>query len=81
VLNEDKLTSDLDANWAVVAEAIQNILRRENVEKPYEKLKELTRGSIITEDKIKAFIETLDIPEAVKEEMRVISPHNYIGYY
>lgn len=81
VLNEEKLSQDLDDNWAVVAEAIQNILRREKVEKPYEKLKALTRGSKIDKKKIQDFIETLEIPENVKEEMRLISPHNYIGYF
>lgn len=81
LLNEDKLKADLDDNWAVVAEAIQNILRREKVDKPYEKLKELTRGSVIDEQKIKTFIETLDVEESVKKELRVITPHNYIGYH
>lgn len=79
-LNEDKLKEDLEQNWAVVAEAIQNILRREKVDKPYEKLKELTRGSAINEQKIKDFIETLEVDESVKKEMRVITPYNYIGY-
>ena len=80
-LNESVLKDDLDENWAVVAEAIQNILRREKVEKPYEKLKALTRGSKINKEKIQAFIETLEVEEDVKEELRVLSPHNYIGYY
>ncbi len=80
-LNVEKLTSDLEENWAVVAEAIQNILRREKVEKPYEKLKELTRGSKINKEKIKIFIETLEVEDHVKEELRGISPHNYIGYH
>lgn len=79
-LNESKLHADLEANWAVVAEAIQNIMRRERVDKPYEKLKALTRGSSINREKISDFIETLDVTENVKEEMRAISPHNYIGY-
>lgn len=81
VLNEDKLKADLDNNWAVVSEAIQNILRREAYPKPYEALKALTRGnSKITEDSIKTFIEGLDISESIKEEMRVITPHNYVGF-
>lgn len=80
-LNESKLSEDLDKNWAVVAEAIQNILRREKVEKPYEKLKALTRGSAITKDKIHDFIETLPVSDDVKKEMLVITPHNYIGYF
>jgi len=80
-LNEEKLTRDLDQNWAVVAEAIQNILRREKVDKPYEKLKDLTRGNKgITQESIAAFIESLEVPEKVKAELRLISPFNYIGY-
>lgn len=80
-LNKSKLSEDLDKNWAVVAEAIQNILRREKVEKPYEKLKALTRGSAITKEKIQDFIETLPVSDDVKKEMLVINPHNYIGYF
>lgn len=81
VLNEAKLASDLDNNWAVVSEAIQNILRREGYPKPYEALKALTRGSSsITEVSIRDFIETLDISEGAKAELRAITPHNYVGY-
>ena len=79
LLNEAAIKADLDNNWAVVAEAIQTILRREGYPKPYEKLKELTRGAQITEESIKAFIETLDVSEAVKGELRVISPYSYTG--
>ena len=79
LLNETAIRADLDANWAVVAEAIQTILRREGYPKPYEKLKELTRGIQITEQSIRAFIETLDVSEAVKAELRVISPYSYTG--
>ncbi len=80
-LNQEKLDRDLNQNWAVVAEAIQNILRREKVDKPYEKLKDLTRGNKgITETSIQDFINTLDVTEKVKEELRLISPFNYIGY-
>ena len=79
LLNEAAIAADLDGNWAVVAEAIQTILRRESYPKPYEKLKELTRGAQITEESIKAFIETLDVSEAVKAELRVISPYSYTG--
>jgi len=76
------LKKDLDDNWAVVAEAIQNILRREGVEKPYEKLKALTRGNeTITEQSIVSFIEDLDVDPEIKVELKNISPHNYIGYY
>ena len=81
LLNQEAIDRDLDNNWAVVAEAIQTILRRENYSNPYEALKELTRGKGgITEADIKTFIETLDVDESIKEELRVISPFNYIGY-
>lgn len=80
-LNEQKLQNDLNNNWAVVAEAIQNILRREGVEKPYEKLKDLTRGSVIDESKIHDFIETLPVSDDVKREMIAITPMNYVGYF
>ena len=80
-LNAKKLQADLENNWAVVAEAIQNILRRESYPKPYEALKSLTRGNAaINKETIFDFIETLDISESVKNEMRNITPHNYIGY-
>jgi adenylosuccinate lyase len=80
-LNQPKLQADLEDNWAVVAEAIQNILRREGYPKPYEALKSLTRGNAsITKESILSFIETLNVEESVKEELRAISPHNYIGY-
>lgn len=79
-LNQKAIDADLDDNWAVVAEAIQTILRREGYPKPYEALKELTRGNNqITESSIKDFIETLNIDEAIKAELRVISPFNYTG--
>ena len=79
LLNEAAIKADLDANWAVAAEAIQTILRREGYPKPYEKLKELTRGAVITEQHIRDFIETLDVSEAVKAELRGISPFTYTG--
>jgi len=79
-LNRAKLHDALDNNWAVLAEAIQNILRREGFEKPYEKLKDLTRGSSgITEDSIKEFIGTLDVSNEIKQEMLALTPFNYIG--
>ena len=80
-INIEKLNSDLENNWAVVSEAIQNILRREGYPKPYEALKALTRGrSKIDEEAIKSFINQLDIKDSVKAELNAISPHNYIGY-
>ncbi len=80
-LNNNQLNEDLEANWAVVSEAIQNILRREAYPKPYEALKALTRGnSKITKTSIAEFIETLEVSEDVKKELRVITPQNYVGY-
>ena len=80
ILNEEKLQQDLNNTWAVVAEAIQTILRREGYPNPYETLKALTRTNEgITADTIAAFIETLDVSEAVKEELRAITPANYTG--
>ena len=79
-LNQKAIDADLEDNWAVVAEAIQTILRREAYPKPYEALKELTRGNTqITENSIKDFIETLNVSEAIKAELRVITPFNYTG--
>lgn len=80
LLNESKLHTDLDDNWAVVAEAIQTILRRENYPNPYEALKQLTRtGDHITRETIRLFIDNLDTPDPIKEELRAITPHNYTG--
>lgn len=80
LLNEEAIKADLEANWAVVAEAIQTILRRENYPQPYEKLKELTRGvSHINREVIARFIDTLDVNEAVKKELRGITPETYTG--
>ncbi len=80
VLNQDAINRDLDDQWAVCAEAIQTILRREAYPKPYEALKALTRtGAHINKETIKDFIETLNVNESVKEELRRISPHNYTG--
>ena len=80
LLNREKIKQDLEENWAVVAEAIQTILRRENYEAPYEALKDLTRGnSSITQQSIHQFIDNLKVPQAVKKELKSISPHNYTG--
>jgi adenylosuccinate lyase len=82
LLNRDKIRQDLEENWAVVAEAIQTILRRENYEAPYEALKDLTRGKAsITQESIHQFIDTLKVPQAVKKELKKISPHNYREYH
>ncbi len=80
VLNEEAINRDLDNQWAVVAEAIQTILRREGYPKPYETLKALTRtGKGIDRETIKEFIETLNVSDGVKEELRQLSPHAYTG--
>lgn len=82
ILNEDALKQDLEDNWPVVAEAIQTILRRENYPNPYETLKGLTRtNEKIDEQSMKAFIETLDVSEEIKEELRVVTPFNYVGVF
>lgn len=79
-LNQAAIDADLEENWAVVAEAIQTILRREGYPKPYEALKELTRtNTAITESSIKNFIETLQVDDQVKTELRNISPFNFTG--
>ena len=80
LLNARKMTDDLNNNWAVVAEAIQTILRRENYPKPYEALKELTRGKAhIGKEEIHEFIDTLDVQAKVKKELKAVTPHNYTG--
>ena len=80
VLNADKLAGDLENNWAVVAEAIQTILRREDYPSPYEALKKLTRGKNgITKQSMHEFIDGLKIASVVKKELKKISPHNYTG--
>jgi adenylosuccinate lyase len=81
ILNELKIKSDLEDNWAVVAEAIQTILRRENYPQPYEALKELTRNNEkITKEKIHEFIDSLKINTTLKKELRSVSPFNYTGF-
>jgi adenylosuccinate lyase len=80
LLNKDKMHEDLDRNWAVVAEAIQTVLRRENYPQPYEALKALTRGKAsITRQDIHEFIDSLKVAAKVKKELKAITPHNYTG--
>jgi adenylosuccinate lyase len=80
ILNEEKLKADLNDNWAVVAEAIQNILRRERYPQPYETLKALTRtNKKITRQEVWEFIDNLDVSEEVKKELKAITPENYTG--
>ena len=80
VLNEEKLLKDLDNNWAVCAEAIQTILRRESYPNPYEALKDLTRtNSVINKESLSEFISGLEVSNEIKEELKQISPFNYTG--
>lgn len=79
-VNEQNLQTELDANWEVLAEAIQTVMRRYGIEKPYEKLKALTRGKRATADDTKAFIDSLDLPQAEKNRLKTMTPANYIGY-
>ena len=80
LLNNDAIEKDLENNWAVVAEAIQTILRREGIENPYELLKNLTRkNEKITEKSIRNFIDKLDVSEDLKTELNQITPYNYTG--
>jgi len=79
-VNEIKIKEDLDNNWAVVAEAIQTVLRRENYPNPYEALKDLTRGkNAIDKKSIHQFIDKLKISAALKKELKAITPYNYTG--
>ncbi|HAD96883.1 MAG TPA: adenylosuccinate lyase [Cryomorphaceae bacterium] len=80
LINKDKISHDLEENWAVVAEGIQNILRREGYPNPYEALKGLTRtNSKINRESITAFIEGLDVDDSVKKELQLLSPQSYTG--
>ena len=81
VLNGDKIAADLEANWAIVAEAIQTILRREAYPEPYEALKALTRtNGTINQKVMREFVEGLDVSDAVKAELNAITPANYLGF-
>lgn len=77
--NPEALAADLDQNWEVLAEPIQTVMRRYGIEKPYEKLKELTRGKRVDAAGMRTFIDGLDMPEAAKEELKQLTPANYIG--
>ncbi|MDC9605649.1 MULTISPECIES: adenylosuccinate lyase [Xenorhabdus] len=79
-VNEQHLLNELDGNWEVLAEPIQTVMRRYGIEKPYEKLKELTRGKRVDAEGMKAFIDGLELPEAEKERLKSMTPANYIGY-
>ncbi|MCE0556407.1 adenylosuccinate lyase [Motilimonas sp. E26] len=77
--NEQNMADDLNGNWEVLAEPIQTVMRRYGIEKPYEKLKELTRGKRVNAQGIAEFIDTLELPESVKAELKLLTPANYIG--
>ncbi|WP_020482553.1 adenylosuccinate lyase [Methylomonas sp. MK1] len=79
-INPALIDQDLEQNWEVLAEPIQTVMRRYGVEKPYEKLKELTRGQRVTGDGMRAFVEKLDIPATAKAELLALTPHSYTGY-
>jgi len=79
-INVEAIEADLNANWEVLAEPIQTVMRRYGVEKPYEKLKELTRGHRITPEQLRVFIENLDIPADAKSALLDLKPRTYIGY-
>ncbi|MES9886925.1 MAG: adenylosuccinate lyase [Candidatus Sedimenticola sp. 6PFRAG1] len=77
--NTERLAADLDDNWEVLAEPIQTVMRRYGIEKPYEKLKELTRGQRITPEQLRIFVDGLDMPEEAKARLREMTPGSYIG--
>ena len=77
--NSDAMLADLESNWEVLAEPIQTVMRRYGIEKPYEKLKELTRGQRITQEELQAFVDNLDIPDAAKASLKRLTPMSYTG--
>lgn len=79
-INPAAINADLDSNWEVLAEPVQTVMRRYGIEKPYEKLKELTRGQRITAEDMQAFVEKLEIPDEAKAELLKLTPHSYTGY-
>jgi adenylosuccinate lyase len=78
-VNPERLNGDLDASWEVLAEAVQTVMRRYGLPNPYEQLKALTRGQGITAESMKAFVESLDLPEDAKQNLRALTPGGYIG--
>lgn len=79
-INPQAINADLDNNWEVLAEPIQTVMRRYGIEKPYEKLKELTRGQRLSAEDMQAFVKNLDIPVMAKDELLKLTPHTYTGY-
>merc|ERR1712170_25626 len=81
LVNKNAIDAELERNWAVVAEAIQNILRREGYPKPYEALRDLTRtNDVMNMERIHSFVDTLSLSEAVRVELKAVTPFNYVGY-
>merc|ERR1712012_1068249 len=81
IINKAAIDADLEANWAVVAEAIQSILRREGYPKPYEALRDLTRtNEAMTQERIHRFVDGLNVSDAIKTELKAVTPFTYIGY-
>ena len=78
-VDDQRLSTDLDENWEVLAEPIQTVMRRYHIEQPYEKLKNLTRGRKINQEILKEFVNSLEIPDAAKQELLALTPHSYIG--
>ncbi len=78
-VDEARLAADLDANWEILAEAIQTVMRRYGIEEPYEKLKALTRGKRVDQAGLQAFVDTLELPEAARAELRTLTPDRYTG--
>ena len=78
-VDPDRLAADLDQNQAVLAEAIQTVMRRYGVPEPYEKLKALTRGRDVSAETIRTFVESLDLPDAARAELLSLTPRNYTG--
>ena len=78
-VNPQRLAADLDANWEVLAEPVQTVMRRYGIENPYEQLKELTRGKGITRDALQEFIVTLAMPQEAKDRLLAMTPANYTG--
>ena len=75
----ERMQADLDANWEVLAEAVQTVMRRHGIEAPYEKLKELTRGQRVSAERLRAFVDGLEIPEDARTRLRELSPAGYVG--
>jgi adenylosuccinate lyase len=79
LIDEERLLSDLNSSWEVLAEPIQTVMRRYGIEEPYEKLKALTRGQAITPEILADFLDTLELPDDVREELKKMRPNTYLG--